>query len=85
LGFWKAVQQRLWTGPVIKDYGEVSNRSVRGAHRTLSAVLSDKGGRRVYLRESWRGFGAFRINFIELDRDEATRLRDILGDALAEM
>lgn len=81
----KAVQQSCWTGAVIKDYGNVSNRSVRGAHRTLSAVLSEKDGRRVYLRESWRSFVAFRINFIELDRDEASRLRDILSDALAEL
>jgi hypothetical protein len=37
-----------------------------------------------FLRESWRGFGAFRINFIELDRDEAARLGGIIQDAIGQ-
>ena len=85
MGFWNAAQRRLWTGPVVRDFGEISHRQVRGASRTLSAILSDRDGRRVYLRESYRRFPAFSISFIELDRDEAARLRDILGEALADM
>jgi hypothetical protein len=85
LSLWKAIQQRLWTGPVVKDYGTISDRSMGRQRRTLSAVLSEKEGRRLYLRESWRAFAAARINFIELDRDEALRLREILDDALAQM
>jgi hypothetical protein len=85
MGFWKAIQQRLWTGPVVKDYGAISDRSLGRQRRSLSAVLSDREGRRLYLRESYRTFGAARINFIELDREEALRLREILEDALTQM
>jgi hypothetical protein len=84
MGFFKKAQ-RLWTGRVVKDYGVVSDRSVRGAHRTLAVVLSEHDGPRLYLRESWRKFLAFRVNFIELNRDEATRLKVIIDDALGEM
>jgi hypothetical protein len=86
MGFFKAAQRR-WTGRVVKDYGVVSDRSVRGAHRTLAVVLSEHDGPRIYVRESWRRFFAFafRVNFIERNRDEATRLRAIIDDALGSM
>ena len=79
--------QRIWTGRVIKDYGTIGDRRMaRGlTHRGLAVVLSDRGGPRLFIRESWQGLGAFRVNFIELDRAEATRLRDIIDDALPEM
>jgi hypothetical protein len=85
MGLWNRIQRTLWTGEVVKDYGQVSDRSVRGAHRTLTVVLSEKNGRRVFLKESYRGFGAFRVNFIELDHDEVTRLDTIFRDALGQM
>ena len=44
------------------------------AHRSLSVVLSEKQGRRLFLREAYRRFGAFSVRFIELDRDEVLRL-----------
>jgi hypothetical protein len=31
MGLWNRIQRRLWTGEVVKDYGLVSDRSVRGA------------------------------------------------------
>lgn len=84
MGFLKRAQ-RLWTGRVIKDYGSIGDRPMgRGVHRSLAVVLSDHGGPRLFVRESWKGLG-FRVNFIELDRDEATRLRDIINEALPEM
>ena len=86
MGLFK-VAQRLWTGRVIKDYGPIGDRTMaRGlTHRSLAVVLSDHGGPRLFIRESWKGLGAFRVNFIELDRDEASRLREIIDDALPEM
>lgn len=85
MGIWNRIQRTLWTGEVIKDYGPISDRSVRGAHRTLSVVLSEKNGRRVFLKESYRGFGAASVRFIELDQDEVTRLDTIFHDALGHM
>jgi hypothetical protein len=82
MNLWSAIQQRLWTGRVVKDYGTIGDRSVRRAHRSLSVVLSERDGSRLFLRESWRGFGAFRVNFVELDREEATRLGAIIQDAI---
>jgi hypothetical protein len=48
-------------------------------------VLSEKNGRRVFLKESYRGFGAFSVRFIELDQDEVTSLVTIFSDALGQM
>jgi hypothetical protein len=86
MGLWNAIQQKVWTGKVLKDYGAISDdRHVLGVSRTLSVVLTEKKGRRLFLRESWRGFAGFRIIFIELDREAATRLGAIIEDALAQM
>jgi hypothetical protein len=84
MDFWSWVQQKIWTGRVVKDYGTIGDRSVRHAHRSLSVVFSDRDGHRLFLRESWRGYGAFRINWVELDRDEATRLGGIIEDAIGQ-
>ncbi|MEA2675704.1 MAG: hypothetical protein QOI92_2896 [Chloroflexota bacterium] len=85
MGLWNRIQRTLWTGEVVKDYGQVSDRSVSGSHRTLTVVLSEKHGRRVFLKESYRRLGAFSVSFIELDQDEVTRLDTIFHDALGQM
>ena len=85
MGLWNRIQRTLWTGEVVKDYGLISDRSVGGAHRTLTVVLSERNGRRVFLKESYRRFGAFSIRFIELDQDEVTRLDTVFRDALGQM
>lgn len=82
MGLWNAIQQKLWTGRVLRDYGTISDRAVRSVHRSLSVVFSERDGHRLFLKESWRRFGAFRINFIELDRDEAAELGAIIQDAI---
>ncbi len=75
----------MWTGSVIVDFGSVSNRQISRAHRSLSVVLSEKQGRRLFLREAYRRFGAFSVRFIELDRDEVLRLDAIFQEALDQM
>jgi len=86
MGVWGRIQRKLWTGDVVQDYGIISDRSVSGSHRSLAVLLSDpKQGRRLFLRESYRAAMAFRINFIELDRDEVARLDEILHEALEHM
>jgi hypothetical protein len=56
MGFLKRAQ-RLWTGRVIKDYGTIGDRAMaRGlTRRGLAVVLSDHGGPRLFIRESWQG------------------------------
>jgi len=86
MGLWGRIERALWTGAVIKDYGVISERSVRGPRRKLSAVLSERGGvRRVFLKESLRGPLAAAVRYIELDRDEVARLAEILAEASPEM
>ncbi len=77
--------QRNWTGTVVKDYGAIGDRQLGRAHRTLSVVLSEKDGGRVFIKESYRGVLAFSLNFVELDADEAARLGDALQDAIPRL
>jgi hypothetical protein len=45
MGLWNAIQQKVWTGKVLKDYGAISDdRHVLGVSRTLSVVLTEKKG-----------------------------------------
>ena len=85
MGFWSHVQRTLWTGKVVKDYGAISDRRFGRAHRTLSVVLSNKQGGRVFIKESYRGILAFSLSFVELDADEAARLDEALQDALRRL
>jgi hypothetical protein len=47
MGLWSAIQRKLWAGRVVKDYGKISDRSVRSAHRSLSVVFSERDGHRL--------------------------------------
>ena len=86
MGLWSRIERALWTGEVVKDYGVIRERSVRGPRRKLSAVLAERDGvRRVFLKESWRGLLAASVRYVELDRDEVERLAEILADARSEM
>ncbi len=85
MGLWSRLLRTLWTGEVLRDYGVIGDREIGSGHRTLSVVLSDKHGGRVFLKESWRAAIAFRVNFVELDADEAARLEEALRDALPRL
>ncbi len=85
MGLWGRLQRTLWTGEVLKDYGVMGDRRIGSGHRTLSVVLSDKHGGRVFLKESWRATLGFSVHFIELDAEEAARLEEALRDAMPRL
>jgi hypothetical protein len=85
VGLWRGIQRTLWTGEIVEDYGTIGDRSIGGAHRQLTVMLAGKNGPRLFVRESYRGFAAFRVNFIELDRSELLALDAIVHRALERM
>jgi hypothetical protein len=76
--------QRLWTGKVLTDYGVIGDRSIGGARRTIVVLLTERGGTRLIIRETYTGLG-FRVNFIELDRDEVVKLNEVIQEALPHL
>jgi hypothetical protein len=76
--------QRLWTGKVLRDYGVIGDRSIRGVRRTIAVLLTERGGTRLVIRETYTGLG-FRVNFIELDRDEVVKLNEVIQEALPQL
>jgi len=84
MGLWNWIERRLWTGDVVKDYGPISDSRYGGLRRKISVMLA-KGGTRVILRVSYRRLVTASIQFVELDRDAASKLRDALDDALLTM
>jgi hypothetical protein len=85
MGLWSRVQQALWTGAVVKDYGVLSDGSIGRQHRTLSVVLAGKHGRTLFLKTSYRTWAGASVQFIEIDRDAAVKLDSVLHDALEQM
>jgi hypothetical protein len=85
MGLWSRVQRTLWTGEVVKDYGVISDGSIGRQHRTVSVVLAEKQGRRLFIRVAYRAWGAASVQFIELDRDIVMKLDAVLHDALERM
>jgi len=48
-------------------------------------MLAGKGARRVFIRVSYRKMLRATVQFVELDRDAASRLREALDDALPQI
>jgi hypothetical protein len=82
---WSRIEQKLWTGPVVMDYGVISEGKIGRQHRKLSVILAGKEGRTLFLRASYKTLGAAGVEFIEMDRETATRLQWVLQDALRRM
>jgi hypothetical protein len=85
VGLWDRIQEKFWTGPVVKDYGVLSYGPVGRQHQTLSIVLAGRRGETLFLKASYRSFGAASVRFIAIDRDAAVRLDAVLHDALRHM
>jgi hypothetical protein len=85
MGLWSRIEQRLWTGPVVQDYGLISEGKRRIFTRRVSVFLAEKGGtRRLFIRESGRvplGMNSL----LELDREAAERVLEALEDALPQL
>jgi len=86
MGFWKKVEEKLWTGPVLKDYGLLSEGKVGPGTRKISALLSSKDGQsRFFIRVLHHAFFSVNLSFVDLDREAALKLRMALEDALGKM
>ena len=85
MGLWNRIQRALWTGEVVKDYGAISDGSMGRQHRTLSVLLAGKHGKTLFIRTSYRTWGAASVQFLELDRETVEKLDAVLHDALERM
>ena len=66
MGLWSRVQQALWTGAVVKDYGVLSDGSIGRQHRTLFSAWcsvpalpksAQSAAIPLYSRHEWYGGG----------------------------
>jgi len=54
---WRRIEQALWTGNVLRDYGAVSEDRYGGAKRTVSAMLAHRHDRdRLVIKSSYKAF-----------------------------
>jgi len=86
LGLWKRIEQAIWIGKPIRDYGPLADGTYGSVKRTLSAVLAHKDGRdRFLIKSSYRAFFSASVQYVEFDRDAAVKLKAALDDALTQM
>jgi hypothetical protein len=79
MGLWSRIEQKLWTGPVVRDYGPISEGRLGIPTRRVSILLTEKGGTpRLFIRQPWRAP-------LGLDREAAEKLLEALEDALPQM
>jgi hypothetical protein len=86
MSIWKRIEQAVWTGTVIKDYGPLAQGEYGRATRTVSALLTRRdSGDRFIVRASYKAFLAASVHYIELDREASLKLKAALDDALGQM
>jgi len=86
MGLWKRIEEKLWTGKVIKDYGPIMEDRQGIARRKVSVILAEgKKGRRLFIRTSAHAWVSASVQFLDLDREAALKLRVALDDALTQM
>ena len=86
MGFWKRIEETLWTGNVVKDYGLIMEDQQGIARRKVSVILADgKKGRRLFIRTSAHAWVSASVQFLDFDREAALKLRVALDDALTQM
>jgi hypothetical protein len=85
MGWWRRVEETLWTGKVIKDYGVILQDRQGIVNRKMSVILAEGNGgrgRRLYIRTSAHAWLSASVSFLDFDRDAALKLRTALDDAL---
>ena len=86
MGLWRRVERAVWAGDVLRDYGALSEGKTGPVKHSVSAMLTHKGGRdRFIIRSGFRSFFAASVQFVELDREAALRLKEALDDAVKQM
>ena len=86
MSLWKRVEQALWTGNILRDYGPLSEGSYGASKRTVSAMLAHKNGRdRLVIKASYKAFLAASVQYVDLDRESVLKLKAAVDDALLQM
>jgi predicted HAD superfamily phosphohydrolase len=86
MGLWKRVEERLFTGQVLQDYGLISDTKAGVASRKVKVLLTTRdNATRFVIRTSYKAFLSASVQFLELDREAVVKLRTALDDALARM
>ena len=86
MNLWKRIEQRLWTGTILTEYGTLADGRYGSAKRTISALLARRHDQdRFILKASYRAFLSASVQYIDLDRDAALKLKVALDDALTRM
>ncbi len=86
MGFFKKIEETLWTGKIIKDYGVIDEKQmgiVKPKHRVM---LTEKNGEKnIIIKESIvAGISAY-VKYFRLDKPSAQNLKDAVEDALKSM
>ncbi len=82
MGVWRKVEETVWLGKVMQDYGVISDEM---PHRKVSVLLAGKHHPALFLKESWSGFLAKSVRYTEMDRQTLERLDAAIHDALRRM
>jgi hypothetical protein len=86
VGIWKRIEQAFWTGQVLKEYGPVSEGRYGAAKRTVSALLAHREEQdRFVIKASYKAFFSASVQYVDLDRESAVKLKAALDDALQQM
>lgn len=86
MSLWKRVEQALWTGPITRDYGPVSEGRYGATKRTVSALLAQRDGKdRLIIKASYKAFFAASVQYVDLDRESVLKLKAAVDDALQQM
>lgn len=86
MNFWARIEQALWTGRVTKDYGPVLEDHRGIVRHKMTALLANRGGRdRFVIKDSYVALLGFSVQYLDLDRESALKLKTALDDAVALM
>jgi hypothetical protein len=81
MGFFRWLEQRVFTGEILEDYGTITEQRMFGATLRTSALLCRKAGElHLVLRHSGKAFLSASVNYTFLPASSIPRLREIIDD-----
>jgi len=86
MGFFKRIEETLWTGKIINDYGVIDEKQTGIVKPKLRVMLTEKDGEKnLIIKESiFAGLSAH-VKYFKLDKLSTQKLKDALEDALKSM
>ena len=86
MGIFKKIEESLFTGKIIKDYGIIDKRKegiVEYKHNMF--LTQKKNKKKIIIRETVKSPFGFNVRYIELEREGVQKLKDALENALEVM